>query len=166
MLLQMAFHYFWWPTNIPLYIHTTFSFCLPVNGHLGCFHILVIANSATMNTGVCVFFQIRVFIFSGYMPWSGMVGSYGNFIFVFFFRNFHTFFHITWVYIPNNSMLLLLLLGRFSRVRLCATPETAAHQAPLSPGFSRQEHRSGLPSPSPRHESEKWKWNHSVVSDS
>ena len=37
------------------------------------------------------------------------------------------------------NMLLLLLLSRFSRVRLCATLETAAHQAPLSLGFSRQE---------------------------
>ena len=45
--------------------------------------------------------------------------------------------------------LLLLLLSRFSRVRLCATPQTAAHQAPLSLGFSRQEHWSGLPFPSP-----------------
>ena len=45
-------------------------------------------------------------------------------------------------------LLLLLLLSRFSRVRLCATPETAAHQAPLSLGFSRQEHWSGLPFPS------------------
>ena len=52
-------------------------------------------------------------------------------------------------------LLLLLLLSRFSRVRLCATPETAAHQAPLSLGFSRQEHWSGLPFPSPVHESEK-----------
>ena len=43
---------------------------------------------------------------------------------------------------------ILLLLSRFSRVRLCATPETAAHQAPLSLGFSRQEHWSGLPFPS------------------
>ena len=34
----------------------------------------------------------------------------------------------------------LLLLSRFSRVRLCATPKTAAHQAPPSMGFSRQEH--------------------------
>ena len=48
------------------------------------------------------------------------------------------------------SKLLLLLLSRFSRVRLCATPETAAHQAPPSLGFSRQEHWSGLPFPSPR----------------
>ena len=46
-------------------------------------------------------------------------------------------------------MLLLLLLSHFSRVRLYATPETAAHQAPLSLGFSRQEHWSGLPFPSP-----------------
>ena len=52
-------------------------------------------------------------------------------------------------------LLLLLLLSRFSRVQLCATPQTAAHQAPLSPGFSRQEHWSGLPFPSPMHESEK-----------
>ena len=48
--------------------------------------------------------------------------------------------------------LLLLLLSRFSRVRLCATHEMAAHEAPLSLGFSRQEHWSGLPFPSPMHE--------------
>ena len=39
-----------------------------------------------------------------------------------------------------------------SRVRLSATPWTAAHQAPASLGFSRQEHWSGLPFPSPMHE--------------
>ena len=54
-----------------------------------------------------------------------------------------------WV-IPNQ-----LLLNCFSRVRLYVTPETAAHQAPLSLGFSRQEHWNGLPFPSPMHESEK-----------
>ena len=57
--------------------------------------------------------------------------------------------------ITEALLLLLLLLSRFSRVRLCTTPETAAHQAPLSLGFSRQEHWSGLPCPSPLHESEK-----------
>ena len=51
-------------------------------------------------------------------------------------------------------LLLLLLLHRFSHVRLCVTPETAAHQAPPSLGFSRQEHWSGLPFPSPMQESE------------
>ena len=42
----------------------------------------------------------------------------------------------------------------------------AAHQAPLSLGFSRQEHWSELPFPSPMHESEKWKWSRLVRSDS
>ena len=54
---------------------------------------------------------------------------------------------------PSSSM-LLLLLSCFSHVSLCATPETAAHQAPPSLGFSRQEYWSGLPFPSPMHESE------------
>ena len=44
---------------------------------------------------------------------------------------------------------MLLLLSRFSRVRLCETPWTAAHQAPLSMGLSRQEYWSGLPLPWP-----------------
>ena len=42
----------------------------------------------------------------------------------------------------------------------------AAHQAPPSLGFSRLEHWSRLPFPSPVHKSEKWKWSRSVVSDS
>ena len=67
---------------------------------------------------------------------------------------------------PLLLLLLLLLLppSCFRCVWLCAT-QTAAHQAPLSPGFSRQEHWSGLPFPSPMHESEKWKWSYSVVSE-
>ena len=59
-----------------------------------------------------------------------------------------------------------MLLSHFSHVRLCVTPQTAAHQAPPSLGFSRQEHWSGVAIFSPMHESEKWKWNPSVVSDS
>ena len=48
----------------------------------------------------------------------------------------------------------LLLLSHFGRVWLCATPWTAARQAPPSLGFSRQERWGGLPFPSPKHESE------------
>ena len=48
-----------------------------------------------------------------------------------------------------SHKMLLLLLSRFSRVWLCAIPYMAAHQAPLSMGFSRQEYCSGLPLPSP-----------------
>ena len=50
-----------------------------------------------------------------------------------------------------TNLLLLLLLSRFSHVQLCATPQMAAHHAPLSLGFSRQEYWSGLPFPSPMH---------------
>ena len=64
------------------------------------------------------------------------------------------------------TLLLLLLLSCFSRVQFCATPQMAAHQAPPSLGFSRQEHWSGLPFPSPMNESGKWKWSRSVMSDS
>ena len=59
------------------------------------------------------------------------------------------------LFLPCQSPLLLLLLSCFSCVQLCATPQTAAHQAPPSLGFSRQEYWSGLPFPSPMHESEK-----------
>ena len=58
------------------------------------------------------------------------------------------------LYVVAPQKPLLLLLSRFSRVRLCVTPQTAAHEAPPSLGFSRQEHWSGLPIPSPMHESE------------
>ena len=49
----------------------------------------------------------------------------------------------------RELLLLLLLLSHFSHVRLCETPWMAAHQAPPSMGFSRQEYWSGLPLPSP-----------------
>ena len=55
----------------------------------------------------------------------------------------------------RHSKNFLLLLSRFSHVCLCMTPQTAAHQALPSLGFSRQEHWSGLPFPSPTHGSEK-----------
>ena len=53
---------------------------------------------------------------------------------------------LEWVTIPFSSA---CMLSRFSHARLCATLWTAAHQAPLSTGFSRQECWSGSPFPSP-----------------
>ena len=68
------------------------------------------------------------------------------------------FLRVPWTARRSNQSILkemLLLLSHFSRVQLCATPWTAAHQAPPSLGFSRQEYWSGLPFPSPMYESEK-----------
>ena len=61
---------------------------------------------------------------------------------------------LAWRRAWQTTVLLLLLLSHFSHVQLCATPQMAAHQAPPSLGFSRQEHWSGLPFPSPMHKSE------------
>ena len=56
---------------------------------------------------------------------------------------------VIWQVFNNYFQLFVQLLCCFSCVRSCATPETAAHQAPPSLGLSRQERWSGLPIPSP-----------------
>ena len=84
MVLQMALlHCFSWLSSIPFYICTTSSLSIHLlMGHLGCFHVLAIVNSAAMNIGVRVSFWIIVL--SGYMPRSGIAGSHCYSIFGFF----------------------------------------------------------------------------------
>ena len=64
-----------------IYMYHNFFIHSSVDGHLGWFHDLAIVNSDAMNIGVHVSFCIMVF--SGYMPSSGIAGSYGNSIFTF-----------------------------------------------------------------------------------
>ena len=92
MLLRMAlFHSFLWLSNVPLCacvhvcvcvcIHYIFFIHSSVDGHLGCFHVLAIVNSAAMNIGVHVSFQ--TIVLSGYIPRSGIAGSMTTLFLVF-----------------------------------------------------------------------------------
>ena len=59
-------------------MYHSFLIHLAADGHLGCFHVLAIVNSAAVNTGVHVPFSILVSL--GYMPSGGTAGLYGGFI--------------------------------------------------------------------------------------
>ena len=97
MLLQMAlFCPFLWMSCIPLrIIHSS------VNGHLGCCHVLAFVNRAAMNMQVHVSLLSRVL--SGYMPKSGIAGSYGSSMYRLLSTSILFSIVAVPVYIPTNS---------------------------------------------------------------
>ena len=105
MLPKMAlFHSLLWMSNIPLYICTELSLYIP-HGYLGYFCILDIINSASMNTGVHVSFQIMFFF---RCPGVGLLDYIVVLFLVFWVISILFSIVVAPIYIPTNSVRVIV----------------------------------------------------------
>ena len=84
-----------------MYVHHNFFIHSSVDGHLGCFHVIATVNSATMNMGVHMLFQL---LFSqSICSVVGLLGLMVVLVLVFFLKNLHTVLHSGYINLHSHQ---------------------------------------------------------------